>query len=360
MLKITKEIKKLVKELEKLGFDMEDFQFQKLSELKLYLNGFLKDVKKHYQDNDKEKEESDIDRINDIVNKIKKEADDAYSTKTLKEYVNIHSYLFENRVYDTLKDLVEKTKKEMDDSETEAEKVEVCKENWDKIKSLISKLINNVVRDSFYPNITLVPAIKQIMKNAGDEDSEIKEYLEVSGDPEADKKNAKTGISKKEKYESKMQIAIADITKVGKKIADIEDVSGEEEDEVEGKDKERAERIARENAARVTVDDIEAPEEAPRGRRGRVKEKVVLGIIKREKGKVIESAIIGNTDLTEKQITELEYEDEVLDAIIEPRTLKTSEEIDKHLIKLEADKVYYYSAERKNEDKEYWIIKKVK
>jgi len=371
MLKLTKEIKGLVKEAKELGFAMEDFKFETLKELIDYVYDMKKDVKRNGVYAESKEEEKEITaKIFDILEKIKDAATEEYSTKSLKEYVDMYAYLFENATSDTIEKLIREAKQEMEevDKELEAQlektdrakhshlkavantdKVSISEVVWKKISYMLNSLISKVAKDEVFIDETLVPSIRVIMKNAGIEDEEVFDYLEA-----CEKK------SEREDYIKNVTMDILRVKKTKKvkslEIASVDD--GEEEDDEHIKrsarnaareDGDIDRRLGSENKSKVSInkgkeasaEDVEAELSGKAKPKTKVK-KILLAIVKKVEDGEIKEGIIGETDLTKEEILKLDKESKVLTAIDNAQKFNF-ENYNEKVRKLKGTEVYLYN-----------------
>jgi hypothetical protein len=84
----------------------------------------------------------------------------------------------------------------------------------------------------------------------------------------------------------------------------------------------------------------------------------LLGIVKKEDDGEVLDAIVGDTELSVRDIEGLEYREDVMAAMFNARDLKTPAAITKRVKDLKGDVVYFYDEKKKDNDEEFWKIVK--
>ena len=158
--------------------------------------------------------------------------------------------------------------------------------------------------------------------------------------------------AKREKFESKLQSEVAD----SKKKETKEEKSEEDEKETDADIAKRAKSNAKDDDEfeKEVEKEIEAEKKTVKKPK-----KILLGIILKDVDGEIGEAIIGETDLVQKEIEGLEYKDEVSKAMYNMKTLKTPAQIAKRIKELKGSIVYYYDEDKRNNDKEFWTVVKI-
>lgn len=260
---------------------------------------------------------------------------------TFKEFLILES---KNQFVVTLESVLKKLVKEYASIDDADEMKEFKTEATEQLKKSLTNVINTVVKDGTYiEDKELVENLKSFMKLLDFSDKLITMYFEASLD-----------ANKRDKFESKLQSLVADDD--GKK--ETKEKKEKDEDETD----EKIAQVAKDNARtgkgdakleKEVEDEIENEKKEPKKLN-----KILLGIIKKERDGDILSAIVGNTDLAKKDIEGLEYEKDVLDAIVDARNLKTPAEITNYVKKLKGTVVYFYDPVKKEKDLEFWKVEK--
>lgn len=262
---------------------------------------------------------------------------------TFKEFLILES---KNQYLVTIENVLKKLVQEYSEVKDIPEDLkEFKKEASEKLKKSLMNSINTVVKDQTYiTDKELVENIKTFIKLVDLDEKIITQYLDASLDQ-----------SKREKFESKLQSIVADGETKSEKKEKVE----KDEEETDEKIAQVAKDMARSGKGdskleKEVEDDIEDEK-----KQTKKEPKILLGIIKTEKNGEITRAIIGETDLKKKEIEELEYEEDVLSAISNARDLKSVLDIDKRIKQLKGTVVYFYSPEKKDNDENFWIVRKV-
>lgn len=262
---------------------------------------------------------------------------------TFKEFLILES---KNQYLITIENVLKKLIQEYGDVKDDVEELkEFKKEASAKFKKTLMNSINTVVKDQTYiTDSELVDNIKTFLKLIDLDEKIITQYLEASLDQ-----------NKREKFESKLQSMVAD----GDNKSEKKEKSEKDEEETDEKIAQVAKDLARSGKGdskleKEVEDDVEDEK-----KQVKKEPKILLGIIKSEKGGEITRAILGETDLKKKDIEALEYEEDVLSAISNARDLKSVLDIDKRIKQLKGTVVYFYSPEKKDNDEDFWTIKKV-
>lgn len=93
---------------------------------------------------------------------------------------------------------------------------------------------------------------------------------------------------------------------------------------------------------------------------GKRVKKILIGVVTKEKDDEILQATVYETDAKEKKIEGVEYFDDLFGITFNPIKLKTPAEIAKHLKKIKGTVIYWFDFDKKDEDKEYLKIEKIK
>lgn len=206
-------------------------------------------------------------------------------------------------------------------TEDKDDKEDLVKEFAEKLLKVLEELIENFAKDSAYLSKEQVEEIRKILDASGIKHKEVESYLTAS--LEVDKRKA------------------------------FEEEHGEDSE-----DDEKIAKKAKENAK----DDEELEKETEKDLKelekkvGRKPKKVLLGIIKKEDGEEVLEAIVGDTELSVRDIEGLEYREDVMAAMFNARDLKTPAAITKRVKELKGDVVYFYDEKKKDNDEEFWKI----
>ena len=88
--------------------------------------------------------------------------------------------------------------------------------------------------------------------------------------------------------------------------------------------------------------------------------KILIGVVTKEKDGEVLQATVYETDAKEKKIEGVEYFDDLFGITFNPIKLKTPAEIAKHLKKINGTVIYWFDFDKKDADKEYLKIEKIK
>lgn len=261
---------------------------------------------------------------------------------TFKEFLILES---KNQYLVTIENVLKKLIQEYNEVKDVPEELkEFKKEASEKFKKTLLNSINTVVKDQTYITDTeLVDNIKKFLKLIDLDEKIITQYLEASSDQ-----------SKREKFESKLQSMVAD----GESKSEKKEKTEKDEEETDEKIAQVAKDLARSGKGDSKLEKEVEDEVEDEKKQVKKEPKILLGIIKTEKGGEITRAILGETDLKKKDIEALEYEEDVLSAISNARDLKSVLEIDKRIKQLKGTVVYFYSPEKKDNDEDFWTVKK--
>lgn len=270
---------------------------------------------------------------------------------TLREFIELDksSYLLESKADDALTKLIDGYEKDISGSEGD-EKKELVQELGEKVKEYILRLIKNIARDSIYIDTPdVIKTVKAALKSAGIDDEEIAEFVKASSGDAKDR----------EKYEFDVMKDIAGVEEKGrKKKAKEEKAEKEEKDEDADTVAKGKKALSDEETAKM---EKEAEEELNRlaGPKKGAK-KILLAIAKKVDGDDVSDAIIGETEMSQTDIEGLEYEDDVMNAIVNGRKATTPAQIAKRIKELNGTKVYFFSEKKKDASGEPWIVLKIK
>lgn len=258
---------------------------------------------------------------------------------TFKEFVLKES---KNTYLEAFYKLLETLKNDISSSEDD-ELEETKKESAEKLLKGLERLINVVIKEGVYiDDKAAVESIKGILKDSKIANKVVDKFLEASLNPD-----------KREKFESFLQGSVFDIDKVGKK-----EKEEEKEEKITDKD---IEKEAKEKAKTYSDIDKEIENEVEQEKKEtKNPQKVLIGIVKSEDDGEVISATIGETELPIKKIEGLDDFDDVLASMYNARELKNPAQITKRIKDLKGTVVYYFDFDKKNNDKEYLKIVKIK
>lgn len=256
---------------------------------------------------------------------------------TFKEFVLKES---KNTYLDSYVKVLESIKKDIESSDSD-EVEEAKKEGAEKLLKALERLINVVVKDGTYiEDKAVVDASKEILK--GISNKVIEKFFDAS-----------LNVGKREKFEQFLQGSVFDVDKVGKK-----EIEAEKEEKITDKDIEKEAKEKAKDSSDLEKDvekDLEQEKKSSKGA-----QKVLIGIVKSEDDGEVMSATIGETELPIKKIEGLDDFDDVLASMYNARELKNPAQITKRIKDLKGTVVYYFDFDKKNKDKEYLNIVKIK
>lgn len=248
-----------------------------------------------------------------------------------------------NQFVVNIENVLKKLVNELSDLEDVNEIKEFKKEAAETFKKTMTNVINKVVKDNTYiSDKQLVDDIKNFMKLIDFSDKIVDKYLEASLDEK-----------KRESFESKLQSEVADDTKKEEKKEKKEKDEDETDETLEKKAKEMAKSGGDSKLEKEVELEIEKEKESPKKSK-----KVLLAVVHDRDGDEILKALVGETDLSVKEIEGLEYEDDVLKAINNGRKLKTPVEITRKVKDLKGTVVYFYDPKKKENEEKFWTVVK--
>jgi len=270
----------------------------------------------------------------------------------LKEYLESHkdSYLFESKADESLSKIIASTKEELANVSKDEEKEDIFKEAGKKIKTILDRLIKNVARDSVYiDDEKVLKGVKTILKNAEITDEEISEYIVAC------EGNEKV----REKYEFDVMKDIAGVEERGRRKKKEDSKEEKETDPDADTEAKNKKALSGEDTDKL---EKETEEEISKliGKSGNLEKKTLLAIIKKENDGEIMEAILGETSLKDREVEGLEYEEDVMSAIVGGKKFTTPAQIAKRIKELKGTKIYFYSAKKKEDGDNPWTIVKVK
>ena len=220
-----------------------------------------------------------------------------------------------------LTSILNTAQKSIEKTEDKDDKEDLVKEFAEKILKVLEDLIENFAKEPSYLTKEQVEEVRKILDESGIKHKEVESYLTAS--LESDKRKA------------------------------FEDEHGEDSE-----DDDKIAKKAKENAK----DDEELEKETEKDLKelekkvGRKPKKILLGIIKKEDDGEVLEAIVGDTELSVRDIEGLEYREDVMAAMFNARDLKTPAAITKRVKELKGDVVYFYDEKKKDNDEEFWKI----
>lgn len=269
----------------------------------------------------------------------------------LKEYLESHkdSYLFESKADESLSKIIASTKEDLANVSKEEDKEEIFKEAGKKIKTVLDRLIKNVARDSVYiDDEKVLKGVKTILRNAEIVDEEISDFIVAC-------ENEK----KREDYEFDVMKDIAGVESRGRRKKKEDDKEEKETDPDADAEAKNKKALSGEDTDKL---EKETEEEISKliGKSGDLEKKTLLAIIKKENDGEIMEAILGETSLKDREVEGLEYEEDVMAAIVGGKKFTTPAQIAKRIKELKGTKIYFYSAKKKEDGDNPWTIVKVK
>ena len=120
------------------------------------------------------------------------------------------------------------------------------------------------------------------------------------------------------------------------------------------------EKEAKEKAKDDDELEKEVEKEAEKDAKEKKVKKILIGVVSQEKDGEVYKATVYETDAKEKKIEGVEYFDDLFGITFNPVKLKTPAEIAKHIKKIKGTVVYWFDFDKKDEDKEYLKIEKIK
>lgn len=258
----------------------------------------------------------------------------------LKEFLLLEE---KNQFVVSIENVLNKLVNEFSEIEDVEEVKEFKKEASEKFKKVMESVINKVVKDKTYiSEKSLVDDIKNFMKLIDFSDKMIEKYLEASLDEK-----------KRDTFESKLQSEVAEDSKKTEKKEKEEKEEDESDEVVAKKAKELAKNGGDSKLEKEVELEVEKEKQSPKKEK-----KVLLGVVLNRDGEEILSALVGETDLSVKQIEGLEYEDDVLKSINNGRKLKTPAEITRKVKELKGTVVYFYDPKKKENEEKFWTVVK--
>jgi len=233
----------------------------------------------------------------------------------LKESANVYQK--------ELTKILDSSTKELSKTEDKDDKEDLVKEFAEKILKVLEDLIENFAKEPSYLTKEQVEEVRKILDESGIKHKEVESYLTAS--LESDKRKA---------------------------FEEEHGEDSEDDDKIAKKAKENAKDD--ENLEKETEKDLKELEKKV----GRKPKKVLLGIVKKEDDGEVLDAIVGDTELSVRDIEGLEYREDVMAAMFNARDLKTPAAITKRVKDLKGDVVYFYDEKKKDNDEEFWKIVK--
>ena len=231
----------------------------------------------------------------------------------LKESANVYV-----KELTTLLNTAEKAIQKTEDKE---DREDLVKEFAEKLLKVLEELIENFAKDSAYLTKEQVEEVRKILDESGIKHKEVESYLIASLE-----------IDKRKAFEEEHGEDSEDDDKIAKKAKENAKDDEELEKETEKDLKELEKKV------------------------GRKPKKILLGIIKKEHDGEVLEAIVGDTELSVRDIEGLEYREDVMAAMFNARDLKTPAAITKRVKELKGDVVYFYDEKKKDNDEEFWKI----
>ena len=248
-----------------------------------------------------------------------------------------------NQFVVNIENVLKKLVNELSELEDAEEIKEFKKDASETFKKTMTNVINKVVKDkSYISDKQLIDDIKNFMKLIDFSDKMVEKYLEASLDEK-----------KREGFESKLQGEASEETKKEEKKEKKEKDEDETDETLEKKAKEKAKMGGDSKLEKEVELEVEKENKSPKKEK-----KVLLAVVQDRDGDEILKALVGETDLSVKEIEGLEYEDEVLKSINNGRKLKTPAEIAKKVKDLKGTVVYFYDPKKKENDEKFWTVVK--